>query len=276
MTETTRLRPPPISLADLRARDSELIHLSVAAIARSLPAGLAEESAKELPDSVRVALPFEWIEPQLATGNVEVPRDRFVEALPGGVKGGFNLGQSQSVSLPLDEILQNLPAFGVKEFPPAPPEFSAPVLTPKPEAAPHRAHKAAETGETSALQSLFMTEDELTIETIAGLVAALPGLEGCAAGSRDAVAISGRVPKDFPSSELAGAASELFSAADGAGSRLGLGTAAACTVYYGGGAASFIARGHVRLCVFHRGSRGFLPGVREKLDAVASEMAKSF
>jgi len=265
---TIRRRPPRISLADLQAPNQDLIHLSLAAIARSLPPGLAGESLKALPESVRVTFPFEWIEPQLARGSVELPRDRFFEALPSGVRSDFNLAENASVALPLDEILQNLPGRHPRGTVPAP-ALSDEVRA---ESAPSRRTG----GDQSVLQSIFMTEDDLDLDKIAGLLCALPGLEGCVAASGGQVAVSGEIPKDFRSGDIHTISSELFHSAGEYSARLGLGKLRSSTLQCDGSLASFFVREHVSLCVFHRGCRGFLPGVREKLDAVAGQMAGSF
>ena len=263
---TTRRRPPRISLADLQAPNHDLIHLSLAAIARSLPPGLAGESLKALPASVRVTFPFEWIEPQLAKGSVELPRDRFFEALPSGVRSDFHLAENASVALPLDEILQNLPGRQPLGTVPPPPGEVRAESAPSPRTG----------GDQAVLQSIFMTEDDLGLDKIAGLICALPGLEGCVAACGEKVAVSGEIPKDFRSGDVHRISSELFHSAAEYSSRLGLGKLRSGTLQCDGLLASFFVREHVALCVFHRGCRGFLPGVREKLDAVAGQMAGSF
>jgi len=208
---------------------SPLIHLSLAAIARSLPPGMAGESLKALPPSVRVAFPFAWIEPQLAKGAVELPRDRFVEALPGDVRPDFHLADDTPVALPLEEILLNLPGetSGEKQPPPASGSACPTIEEPRRgvvgQALPLAGGVRSAAVDQWALQSLFMTEDDLDLEKIAGFLRALPGLAGCIAASGAGSASAGEIPGPFRSADIRQIASGLFQSAGEHLKPLGLG-----------------------------------------------------
>ncbi|GEM_PF-5161213 len=192
--------------------DGAFIQLRLAAIARELPPGSADGA---LPETLRISVPFAWIEPQLAKGAVELPRDRFVESLPVEWRPRFHL--AENVSLPLEEILLNLPGNNSSEETPPTPSAPAP-----------------------------------DIKEIAGLIRALPGLEGCVLLSGTNGASAGEVPV-HPDDVR-----KIASSLDGAGM-----------------AATFLVRDRFCLCVFHGGGRvGFEPGVLEKLDSITGKMAK--
>ncbi len=267
-----RRRPPPISIADL-GRTSDLIHLSLSAIARGLPPEQAGESLKALPEHVRVTFPFAWIEPQLAKGNVALPRARFFEVVPVEIQPGFHLAEDATVALPLDEILLNLPG-PVEEAAPQPqPATPRPVAAPaEPKPAPAQAISASATDQ-SVLQAILMTEEDLDLEKIAGLVSALPGLEGCIASSGERSATGGDIK--LSSADIRAIGFQLSDSAEKILEPLALGKVKSQTLHCEGALFTFFVRRHVCLCVFHRGGRGFLPGVREKLDAVAGQMARS-
>ncbi|RYD74603.1 MAG: hypothetical protein EOP84_19635 [Verrucomicrobiaceae bacterium] len=123
------------------------------------------------------------------------------------------------------------------------------------------------------LQALFMTEEVLDIESLARHVAALPGMHACALFAGDEAAQSGDFPSGFDLTALREMGVQFVSTATAFGGRL-LGRGLENVTIQGGGySATLFARAGLCLCVVHR-ARGFLPGVREKLAAVADELAR--
>lgn len=84
--------------------------MSLAAIMRGLPATSLGADMPMVADAVRVTFPFQIVESQLAMGRVTIPRDTFLEALPGEVRNGFAANcDLASIPIPLQEVFQNLP-----------------------------------------------------------------------------------------------------------------------------------------------------------------------
>src|SRR5215210_883801 len=77
------------------------IQLSLAAILAGLPKDFLKNPPGAVNESLRVGFPLERIEPQLATGKVEVTIPEFVEALPQEMKGLFAPGDHRKVPIPL-------------------------------------------------------------------------------------------------------------------------------------------------------------------------------
>lgn len=219
---------------------------------------------------MRVTFPFAWIESQIARGSVEVPGARFLEALPADLPGEFQLAEDDAVSLPLDEVLLNLPA-RVEE--------AEPKVKPAEKRTPLRKSEATATPappltDQFVLQAILMTEEELDLEKIAKLIGALPGLDGCAVASGDRRVEAGEMPAQLrENGEIYQVAAALEASAGEAAVRLGLGKLKSQTLHCEGSLVTFFSQQHIGICVFHR--RPFVPGVREKLDAVAGQMARS-
>ena len=85
------------------------IHLSLASILGGLSPELRQNVTRPVPDDLRVTLPLELIEPQLASGRVYIPLQQLVTALPEDFKGFFPANDTRPVPLPLTEIFQSLP-----------------------------------------------------------------------------------------------------------------------------------------------------------------------
>jgi predicted regulator of Ras-like GTPase activity (Roadblock/LC7/MglB family) len=68
-----------------------------------------------VPPDVRLELPFALIEPQLASGRVSVTAKVFEVSMPVSFRGLFQAGPGAvDVSLPLQEVLKNLPAASLR------------------------------------------------------------------------------------------------------------------------------------------------------------------
>ena len=146
------------------------------------------------------------------------------------------------------------------------PERSVPV---RPAAAP------TASVQDSALQSLFMTEDELDAKSIVRLVSALPGLEGCAVMFEDGLQLAGNFPSEGDTEGFSAMAPPFFKRSRNFTGEINLGALHALTLHTERGLVSFFMHEHICVSVRHSG-RGFLPGVREKLEVVTRELARMY
>lgn len=104
------------------------ISLRVLSIFRLLPADILRPGPLPSHD-IRVAFPLASIEPQLASGHVEIPINDFVQALPEGLRQAINPVAEATIWVPLDEVFQNLPPGHPFHMPP-PDTHPNPVATP--------------------------------------------------------------------------------------------------------------------------------------------------
>ena len=114
-----------------------------------------------------------------------------------------------------------------------------------------------------------MTEETLDLAKISRLAAALPGIQGCVIVARGETFSSGNMPEGFHLNALRGLSPQVGAAAD----RLPIGELKNFTLYGEQYSISFFERPSVCLCAIHR-ARSFVPGVRERLVAVADELAR--
>jgi predicted regulator of Ras-like GTPase activity (Roadblock/LC7/MglB family) len=91
------------------------IVLPLLPILRNLPPMQLTGDAGSVPEEARLELPFSLIEPQLATGRISVTAKVFEVSLPAEYRSLFETGAGAvDVSLPLQEVLKNLPAASLR------------------------------------------------------------------------------------------------------------------------------------------------------------------
>ena len=187
------------------------------------------------------------------------------------------------------------PPSAVIAFPPPPAEAPVPVLPPP--AAPSTAvQPSVERTEAPAptasgkeariatvkpipsteavLQALFMTEDELDAKTIVKLVCQLPAVNGCAIMFEDGLRLAGNFP-DGDAEGFSAMAPPFYKKAARFVSELELGNLLTFTLHTDNGLISFFMHENICLAARHTG-RGFMPGVREKLEIVTRELARMY
>jgi len=111
--EEPRETPVPAPPPALRVVTEQEIDLSLAAITAGVPAELFAAGRPQIAENYRISLPFAPIERQLGTGQVEVSASTFWDALPPMLRHHFVLHEGAQVTLPLEEIFQNLPVAAV-------------------------------------------------------------------------------------------------------------------------------------------------------------------
>jgi len=121
----------------------------------------------------------------------------------------------------------------------------------------------------SRLQQVLHAEEELPVSRLLDLAGALPGLQGCALVRGAEVVRSAGVPAGLDVPSLAVGARDLL---EGLGKPSGLHFKPAITLYAESGPVSLLHAGDLRLLVVHR-ERGFLPGIREKLEALLEALS---
>ena len=100
---------PPASAVDVK------ISLPLQTILRTLPPPQLMGDPAIVPADARLELPFSLVEPQLAAGRISVTAKVFEVSLPAQYRSLFQAGESaMDVSLPLQEVLKNLPAASLR------------------------------------------------------------------------------------------------------------------------------------------------------------------
>ncbi|HEY5813219.1 MAG TPA: hypothetical protein VIT23_11280 [Terrimicrobiaceae bacterium] len=123
------------------------------------------------------------------------------------------------------------------------------------------------------LQAVFMTEEMLTIDRVVELCGGLPGIKSCVLAHGAAVLASYNVPDSIDLVSLSAHALEMLDAMRQSAARMGVGAVPAVTIHAEKGPITFLHHEELCLLVMHK-DRGFVPGVREKLQQVVDHLSQ--
>jgi predicted regulator of Ras-like GTPase activity (Roadblock/LC7/MglB family) len=158
----------------------------------------------------------------------------------------------------------------------APPKDSAPTVPEAVLVGTERSHapsRRIEIVDQDALQAVFMTEEMLSVDRVVELCGALPGIRSCILAHGAAVLASNNVPESIDLVSLSAHALEMLAAMRQSAARMGIGAVPAVTIHAEKGPITFFHQDDLCLLVMHK-DRGFVPGVREKLQKVVEHLAQ--
>ena len=287
----------PIRTVDAGSEKEIIIRLEP--VLSDFPPELETPSIRSLIGTqAEIALPLGLIQSQLAHGRVIVPAEIFCRALPSDLKPYFaTIDSAAEIPIPLREIFFRIPAEAIKlredqetdspeetiltpftaqaeedakrfsEIPAiaAPPADKAP----QPRVEPPR---IAVESESKRLQSLFMTDEPLDLTKTIQKVAELPGLKSCILSTTDGLKLAGGLENPDQEKAISAFLPELFQHTQSNLEGLGAGALETITLCYRLHQLSTFVQGELCLTVFHD-NKPFKPGVREKIQAVVSELS---
>jgi hypothetical protein len=124
------------------------------------------------------------------------------------------------------------------------------------------------------LQSIFMTEEFLSVNRVVELCGGLPGIKSCVLAHRAAVVSSYNVPESIDLVSLSAHALDMLAAMRKSATQMGIGAVPAVTIHSEKGPITFFHQSDLCLLVLHK-DRGFVPGVREKLQQVVEHLSRA-
>jgi predicted regulator of Ras-like GTPase activity (Roadblock/LC7/MglB family) len=133
---------------------------------------------------------------------------------------------------------------------------------------------AAKIPEQDTLQAIFMTEESLSIERVVELCGGLPGIRSCVLAHGAAVLAAHNAPESIDLVSLSAHALEMLAAIRQSAARMGVGAVPAVTIHSEKGPITFFHQDDLCLLVLRK-DRGFVPGVREKLQQVIEHLSRA-
>jgi predicted regulator of Ras-like GTPase activity (Roadblock/LC7/MglB family) len=123
------------------------------------------------------------------------------------------------------------------------------------------------------LREIFLTDDPLDLDKIAQLTTDFPGITHCLIIMRtpDGQQLAGALPSDLDRRQFTNSALQFAEKTSSTTKQLGIGKSSVFTLYCEAGIISFFTGDQICVSVKHH-QRGFLPGVREKLQRVTEEL----
>jgi hypothetical protein len=275
------------------------IRLRLQPILSDFPPELEPPSIHSFIDTeAEITLPLGLIQAQLVHGRVVVPAELFCRALPSDLKPHFAaIDPAAEIPLPLQEVFSRLPPEAIKlredqEMVSAEETVSTPFsthakedaerfsrlpaeeppLATEPEQPEHEPVKFAVESDSKRLQAIFLTDEPLDLVKTIAKVAELPGLRSCILSTTEGVKLAGNLGDPDREKAISSLLPELFERTRSKMEAFGAGTLETITMYYDLQQLSTFVQGKLCLTVLHD-HKPFKPGVREKIQAVISELA---
>lgn len=243
------------------------------------------------PEAVKESVPPK--PPATEAAQHTVPEPAPVEAAPKASAAPAVLPEPPVVTEPSAASSEPASAEVTKEVPPAPPAPAVPpeppplpVIPPPPaptptvtmEAEPMSLVKAEkEAGglkNQDDLQAIFLTEETLTPERIVELCGGFPGINSCVLSRGAGIIASHNVPDSIDIISLSAHALDMIRAMRESSAKMGVGAIPAVTLHSEKGPITFFHEDDLCFLVLHK-DRGFVPGVREKLQQVVHHLAQA-
>ncbi len=291
----------PIKSVPVKESDAK-IALALTAVLKEVPAFQLNGSPSAVPEDVRVEFPSSLIEPQLASGRVLVSPKVLQKAMPEIYRELLRVDPAETpVSLPLQEILKNLPAtvlrmrddqeeivlketietpFSIKADEDAK-RFQAgtgsvPEVSEQSPAQSQLEAKIDKQGE--ALPAAASSKEEkLDAKSVVVRAHALPGVAACAITFADGLSLAGNLPAELAAEGLCAVAPSVLQKIERHMVGVRLGPLRAVTLHAGKSAVTFFMHGNICLAALHAGdelpseSRNQLATMVEELSQIYSE-----
>jgi len=256
------------------AKDKTPIALSLKVVLQNLPAFQLKGDVAAVSAEDRLALPLTLIETQLASGRVSISPDVFQAALPGKHRDLFQIDEAKTpVTLPLEEVLKNLPATILKlrddqEGFALDTDFETPFLIKAKEDAQRFAADKAPAQKISdkpteepAVEARIdvapVAEKRIDPKEVVSQASALAGVKACAITFSDGLSLAGELPEEIAAQGLCAMAPAILERIAQHMRETRLGSLVAVTIYTSGSALSFFGQGNICMTALH--AEGSLP-----------------
>lgn len=200
--------------------------------------------------------------------------------------------ESRQPSEEIPELSEEIPASSEEIWEPedqptlVPTDASEPISPPEVEAeveavwieseheAPPSNRAQAEIPHQDGLQAVFMTEELIGIDQVVQYCGTLPGVHSCVLSHGAAVLAAYHVPDHVDLVSLSAHAVEMLASMRTSVAKMGIGAVPAVTVHSESGPITFFNQDDLCLLILHK-DRGFVPGVRERLQQVIEELSRA-
>jgi predicted regulator of Ras-like GTPase activity (Roadblock/LC7/MglB family) len=309
-SEPTKAPPSELSATPVKliaetvstpTKDEAKITLALKPLWQNLPAFQLSDESAEIRNDEKVTFPLNLIESQLASGRITISAEIFQAALPEQHRAAFQIDEAKTaVSLPLEEILKNLPATvlklrGDQEQLTLDKDFETPFSTKAREDA-ERLHKESATAakvsdkapEQPVVEAKIGIEPVSPVETpavkaaekvdpkeIVAQASALAGVKACTITFSDGLSLAGNLPDEIAADGLCAMAPSLLERIDQHMRESKLGELVTMTLHSAESAISFFARENICLTVLHANGE-LTKETRAELAALAGKLSRTY
>ena len=281
-----------LSTKSAPAKESDAkIALALTAVLKEVPAFQLNGNPSAVPEDVRVEFPLSLIEPQLASGRVVVSPKVLQNAMPEIYRALLKVDPVETpVSLPLQEILKNLPAtvlrmrddqeeIVLKERIQTPFSFKADEDAKRFHAGAGPVPKVSEQSpEQAQLEEKIdnQGEEKLDAKSVVALANALPGVAACAITFADGLSLAGNLPAELAADGLCAVAPSVLQKIDKHMVLARLGPLRAVTLHAGKSPVTFLMHGNICLAALHAGDDELPSDSRNELATMVEELSRTY
>lgn len=308
------LRAAPTAAAPLNfSENGPRLKIPLRTVLRGIPPFQLSGPIDHVPEDAVIELPFAIVQPQLPLGRVAISPAQFHAAMPAEYRALYKLDEGGvPVSLPLSEILRNLPNESLQiridqedvevaevyetPFSQKAAEDAARMKTPvgpiaKPafvfapsiqevDDAGSLKIPAPEPGSTSPnsrnpLQVALDTDDLLDAKSAVAHASRLPGVKACAVVFSDGLSLAGNIPDVYETDALCAMAPEIMKRMGDQMNGVNLGDLRSVTLFCEKAPVSFFAHQNICLAVLHATS-SLSDEVRIRLGRTTQELAQMY
>jgi predicted regulator of Ras-like GTPase activity (Roadblock/LC7/MglB family) len=267
-------RPVSVSMPTMGDRErhaEKKISLALKPILQNLPVFELTADPKEAPEHARIEFPFSLIESQLITGRVVVSPALFEKSLPPDCRRFFSAKDLQMpVSLPLQEVLKNLPSEALQmradqEERETAETFETPFSTTAEEDAKRFKIDPAPIAKSTVVEEAPpLAGAAPDAKSVIAQASQLPGVRACAMSFADGLSLAGNLPAEIGAEALCAIAPSLLERIETHVRDTQIGDFKAMTLHCAKSTVTFFRRANVCLAALHANGE-LTPSVREQL-----------
>jgi predicted regulator of Ras-like GTPase activity (Roadblock/LC7/MglB family) len=292
--QPARLTPEAAAVPEPVDKDAGKIAIALKPLLQNVPAFQLSGDVSAIADDVRVEFPLSLIEPQLASGRVVVPPKIFHQAMPEQLRFLFIVDLTETpVSLPLSEVLKNLPAGALKLRPDQERVFSEEedLETPfsikakedaerfqPPMAEVSPAQVSEEPSEEAQAEAKIetATEEKSDPKEVLARANQVAGVRACEITFPDGLSLAGNFPPEVTAEGLCAMAPMVLQRIDQHMVESQLGPLASMTLHSATSAITFFMKENICLAALHDDAAGLSSDARAQLGALAEELSHAY
>jgi predicted regulator of Ras-like GTPase activity (Roadblock/LC7/MglB family) len=291
--QPARLTPEAAAVPEPVDKDAGKIAIALKPLLQNMPAFQLSGDVSGIADHVCIEFPLSLIEPQLASGRVVVPPKMFHQAMPEELRFLFVVDPTETpVSLPLPEVLKNLPAGALKLRPDQEKVFSEEDLeTPfsikakedagrfqPPMAEVPTAQFSEEPLEDAQAEAKIdtATEEKSDPKEVLARANQVAGVRACEITFPDGLSLAGNFPPEVAPEALCAMAPMLLQRIDQHMVESQLGPLASMTLHSATSAITFFMKENICLAALHDDATGLTSDARTQLGELAEELSHAY
>ncbi|MDQ2919158.1 MAG: roadblock/LC7 domain-containing protein [Verrucomicrobiota bacterium] len=265
------------------------VSLALKPVLMSLPPFQLAGDIKDVPEDARIEIPFSLVQPQLMSGHVTLKVEEFANLLPAEFRKFFSAQEINApVSLPLQDVLKNLPAASLRmrddqEEQEKGSDFQTPFAAKAaedakrlgPPVAPKPLKGLPQVVPTAPEEPAVAPSKELDAKTMVADAAKMEGVKACAIMFADGLSLAGNLPGEFQAEALCAMGPSFLQRLGDHLAATKLGELRSMTLSCAKAAVTFFMHDNLCLAALHTKAE-LAADVRERLAQIVQQLSRKY